>query len=149
MYVWSPLSAEYVSTKNGCRSCPWSAEQGNIFSPCPRLRLNVCFAKRVRPSCPASASSFCTLRLNLVLTHGTPPVFRDGVTIYGVSGHRVSPELIGSRKSVPIVFTAKSPLAQGKYSPQGCSSGGWCCLFRFHYGQIFVRVSFSTPIVCM
>ena len=35
---------------------------------------------RVRPSRPpASACSFSTLRLNLVLTHGVPPGFHDRV----------------------------------------------------------------------
>ena len=36
-------------------------------------------ARRVRQSRPASACSFSTLRLNLVLTYGIPPAFRGGV----------------------------------------------------------------------
>ena len=40
---------------------------------------NVWCASRVRPSRPASACSFSTLRLNLVLTHGIFPDFRVGV----------------------------------------------------------------------
>ena len=53
-------------------------------------------AGRVRSSGPASARSFSTSRLNLVLTRGLlffPPVYRDGVHLYcqPLSG---SPELI-------------------------------------------------------
>ena len=39
-------------------------------------------ASRVRPSRPASACPFSTLRLNLVLTRGIPPDFRGGVSMY-------------------------------------------------------------------
>ena len=38
--------------------------------------------RRVRPSHPASACSFSTLRLNVVLTHGIPPDSRGGVHFY-------------------------------------------------------------------
>ena len=40
------------------------------------------FARRVRPSRPASACSFSTLRLNLVLTHGIPLDFCGGVHLF-------------------------------------------------------------------
>ena len=40
--------------------------------------------RRVRPSRPAPACSFSTLRMNLVLTHGILPDFRGG-------GHLVIP----------------------------------------------------------
>ena len=39
-------------------------------------------ARRVRKPHPASACSFSTLRLNLVLTHGIPPDFRGGVHLF-------------------------------------------------------------------
>ena len=38
--------------------------------------------RRVRPSRPAPAYSFSTLRLNQMLTHGIPPDFLDGVHMY-------------------------------------------------------------------
>ena len=55
------------------------------------------------------------LRLNLVLTNGILPEFREGVHLFilSVIRHRVSPEFIGSRNCVPIAFTAESPPAQG------------------------------------
>ena len=53
-----------------------------LFSPCLRSRLKIGFAKGVRLSRPASACSFSTPRLNLVLTHEIPPAFRNGVHIY-------------------------------------------------------------------
>ena len=39
-------------------------------------------ARQVRPSHPASACSFSIIRLNMVLTRGTPPVFRGGVHLF-------------------------------------------------------------------
>ena len=44
---------------------------------------------------PASTRTSSTLRLNLVLTHGIPPAFRDGVHFHTVQYHRVGPELSG------------------------------------------------------
>ena len=41
-------------------------------------------ARRVRLSCPASACSFSTLRLNLVLTHEIPLHFRIKCLVVGV-----------------------------------------------------------------
>ena len=56
--------------------------------------------RRVRLSRPASACSFSILRLNLVLTRGIPPDFRDGVHLFippyaigsvrGLSGHAIA-----------------------------------------------------------
>ena len=43
---------------------------------------------------PASTRTSSTLRLNLVLTHGIPPAFRDGVHFHTVKYHRVGPEFI-------------------------------------------------------
>ena len=65
----------------------------------------------------ASACSFSTLRLNLVLPHGIPPDFRGGhLFIHTALCHRVSPAFIESRNCVPTAFTAESPSAQGQYS---------------------------------
>ena len=42
MYVWSShIIAEYGSTGLGCQSCSWSAQQGKLIFPCPRMRLKV------------------------------------------------------------------------------------------------------------
>ena len=72
----------------------------------------------VRPSRPASACSFFTLRLNLVLTREIHPTFRGGVhmQVYQLPAirHRVSPEFIGPRSCVPMEFTAESPPAQSQ-----------------------------------
>ena len=65
---------------DGCQSCSWSAEHGKYLFPCPCSRLRFCsrgtgsaVPSRVSPVRPIS-----TGRPNLVLTHGIPPVFRDG-----------------------------------------------------------------------
>ena len=72
---------------------------------------NECHARSIRPSRPASACSFSTLRLNLVITHEIPPDLRGGVRSFIETAihHRVSPEFIGSRYCVPMAFTAASP----------------------------------------
>ena len=56
------------------------------------------------------------LRLNLVLTYGIPPDFRDGVylCIQTAIHHRVSPEFIESHNCVPMAFTAENPPAQSR-----------------------------------
>ena len=56
------------------------------------------------------------LRLNLVLTYEIPPEFRGGVHLFIKTAirHRISPEFIGSRNCVPMVFTTESPPAQGQ-----------------------------------
>ena len=48
------------------------------------------------------------LKLNLVLTFGIPPEFRDGVhlLIQTAISHWVSAVFIGSRTCVPMAFTA-------------------------------------------
>ena len=71
---------------------------------------------RFRLPRPASSFSFSTLRLNLVLSHGIPLDFRGGAHyfFYTAIRHRVSTEFIGSRKCVPMAFTAESPPAQGQ-----------------------------------
>ena len=53
----------------------------NIYSPVPVRAREFGLTRRVRPSRPASACSFSTLRPNIVLTHGIPRDFCDGVHI--------------------------------------------------------------------
>ena len=65
-----------------------------------------------------------------MLTHGIPPDFRGGVHlfVYTAIRHRVSAQFIGSRKIVPMAFTAETPPALGwASSPNGSSNNG-CCL---------------------
>ena len=52
-------------------------------------------ARQVWPSRPALLRSFSTLRLNLVLTHGIPTAFRDGVHVYRQPPSRESKNLSG------------------------------------------------------
>ena len=54
-----------------------NSEKG--YFSCPRSGLRVWSRARVQPYRPASAHSFATLGLNMVLTHGMSPAFRDGV----------------------------------------------------------------------
>ena len=39
--VWLSLSAHWASTRYGCQSCLWSAQQGKRDFLCPRSRLRV------------------------------------------------------------------------------------------------------------
>ena len=54
----------------------------NVVFPVPVCAREFGLARQVRPSRPVSPCSFSTLRLNLVLTRGTTPTFRDSVRIY-------------------------------------------------------------------
>ena len=79
------------------RSCGESNRKID-FSPFP-------FARRIRPSCPASAHSFSTPRLNMLLTLGLlfylPYSATASKYFYTVNRHQViSPELIRSRNCV-------------------------------------------------
>ena len=60
------------------------------------------FRGRVRLSRPASACSFSTLRLNLVLTHGIPTDFRGGVCSYRhrPSGYHIIPPIPSDQSRV-------------------------------------------------
>ena len=86
--------------------------------PFPRLRLRIWSSETgsAVPSC--AACLFSMLRLNLGLTHGIPPDFRDNTHIIYQPPLGFSPKFIGSRNCVPMAFTVESPLAQGQYSPR-------------------------------
>ena len=106
MYAWTSHIAEYRSTGEGCQSCSWSAEQRKqIFG----------LARRVRPSRPAVACSFSTLRLNLVLTRGThiPPVFRSVTRSVCVC--------------VCVFLTLTDRTSTLPSNIRGCQSGMWYC----------------------
>ena len=89
----------------------------NVLSLSPFAPENLISQKGSAIPAPASACLFSTRRLHLVLTHGIPPAFSDGVLfIHPANRHRVSPEFIGPRIYGPKAFTAQSPPAQGQKS---------------------------------
>ena len=59
----------------------------NALFPVPVRTREFGFARRVRLSRPASPCSFPALGLNLVLAHGIPPDFRDGVHLFILYRH--------------------------------------------------------------
>ena len=103
-------------------------------SPCfppPFASDNLASARRVRSSRPASAGSFSALGLNLVLTHGIPPAFRDSVHLsYTVNRHRVSPEFIRSRKLRTDGVHCRESAGTGVSSRQGSSSNATGAAYR-------------------
>ena len=67
--------------------------------PCPHSRLRN-WSRESGSAVPSRVSLLISmLRLNLVLTYGIPPEFRDGVYLFIQTPvrHRVSPEFIGLR----------------------------------------------------
>ena len=88
----------------------------NVFFPCPRSRLRI-WSPETGSAVPSSVSPLISiLRLNLVLTYGILPEFRDGVHLLDQTPirHRASPEFIESRNCVPMAVTAESPPARGQ-----------------------------------
>ena len=118
----------------------------NEYFPVPVCAREFGLARRVRQPCPASACSFSTLRVNLVLTHGIPPDFRGGVHLF------IPPYAIGSSPSLSghaIAYRWRSLPRVHRHrasSPQGSSSNG-CCLRRSHHGPINVCPSFPRPLL--
>ena len=100
--------------------------------------------RRVRPSRPASACSFSTLRLNLVLTRGIPPDFHGGVHLF------IPPYAIGSVpslsghattylwRSLPRVHRHRASSPQCTIVPVTGAA------FAGHHGPINVRLSFPS-----
>ena len=115
-YVWPALPAEYGPTAYGCQSCSWSADQGRLSFPVPVRACEFGLARQVRPSRSASARSFSTPKLNLVLGHGLPSFLPLSATspIYTINSHWASPQFISSRICLRMAFTAESPPAKGQ-----------------------------------
>ena len=89
-HIWTSLIAEYGSTRYGCQSCLWSAEQGKWIFPCPRACLRI-WSRETGSAVPSRVSLLISiLRLNLVLTYGIPPEFRGGVHILILNRHTPS-----------------------------------------------------------
>ena len=108
-----------------------SAEQGNDYFPIlPRSRLRN-WSRETGSAVPSCVSLLISiLRLNLFLTYEIPPEFRGGVHLFIQNHHirhRISPEFIGSRKCVPMAFTAESSLARRASKPQGSSERMLAC----------------------
>ena len=73
----------WINRVYGCQCWSSSAEQGKrIFPPVPVRAWEFGLARWVRPSRLASSFLFSTLRRNRVLSHGSPPHFRDGVIVH-------------------------------------------------------------------
>ena len=133
--------------------CSWSTEKGKRFSPVQVGTRDFGLAIQFRPSCPASACSFSTLRLNLMLSHGIPSAFfRDGVIVhlfiiyyllYRQPPPGQSRVYIRSRNLVPMRRLLPNVRQHRASSPQG-SSRNECCLVMFHLGAIFMPLFFHT-----
>ena len=112
--------------------------RGNDYFPLLVRASDIGLARQVRPSRPASACSFSTLRLNMVLTHGIPPDFRGGVHLFtptyaiglvpSLSGHHA---FAFRWRSLPRARRHRAS------SPQGSSSNGCYCLCRGQHGPFF------------
>ena len=95
---------------------------------------------------PRQRCSFSTLRLNLVLAYGILLAFRDGVHLFIPSTTigsvpRLSGHAIAYRwRSLPRVRRHSA------VCPQDSWSNG-CCIFRYHHGPFFVRLSSLTPTI--
>ena len=112
----------------GFQSCLWSTVSV--------LAAEFNLARRVQPSRPASARSFSTPRLNLVLVHGSSGFPRRRPSIPSTA--------IGSGQS--RWHLPPRALRNKASCPQGSSSNG-CCLFRKPHGSILVRPSFLHPLL--
>ena len=128
-----------------CQSCLWSAEEAKIiFSLSPFAPENL-VSRQVRPPRPASACSFFTVGLNLVLTHGILPAFRDGVHLF-ISSTAIGP--VPSLSGYSIAYHWRS-LPRVRWhratGPQGSSSNR-LCLFRFYNEAIFYASVFPRPL---
>ena len=66
----------------------------NDYFPVPVRAREFVLARQVRPSRPASACSFSTLRQNMMLIRRIPPAFPGGVHLF------IQPTAIGSVSSI-------------------------------------------------
>ena len=70
--------------REGCQTCTWSAGQGNSIFRCPRSCLKI-WSRETGSAVPSRVSLLISiLRLNLVLTCGIPPEYRDGVHLFTI-----------------------------------------------------------------
>ena len=79
IYVCICMVITYQSSKVANPDRGQLAEQGKLILPCPRSRLRI-WSHETGSTVPFRVSLLISiLRLNLVLTYGIPPEFRDGV----------------------------------------------------------------------
>ena len=113
------------------------ANRKNGYFPVPVRAREFDLARQVQPSRPASACSFSTLRLTLVLTRFLPISAAASIYVF------IPPTTIGSvPSSSSHAFTYRwrqlpRVCRHRTSSPQGSPSNG-CCLFRYHHGPIIV-----------
>ena len=112
-----------------------------------RSRLKIWLREEhVRPSRPASARYFSTLRLNLVLAHGISPAFQDDVYIVCRQ-----PPLSQSRVNRVTHFHTDGVYSRDYAGTRSVIlkvvrvTGAVFCLFRYHHGSNDARLSFPTP----
>ena len=120
----------------------WSRETGSAVPSCVSPLILHTQAESDWLTVPTHQSSI----INLVLTCGIPPAFRDGVIVHlfirsttigsvpSLSGHAIAYRW----RPLPVDRRRRAS------SLQGNSSNG-CCLVRYHHGPFFVRLAFPTP----
>ena len=86
------------SSSSSCSNTP-----RKFMFPVPVRAGESGLVRQVRPR-PASARSFSTPTLNLVLTRGLLSFLPVSLMVHPVNRHRVSPELIGPRDCLPTAF---------------------------------------------
>ena len=104
-------------------------------------------ARRVRQSRPASACSFSTLRLNMVLTYRIPLAFRDGAHLFILTACTPSDQ--------PRVYRATQKMrTDGIHCRESAGTGsvvlnvvpGTGAALAGHHGPINMRLSFPPPL---
>ena len=114
----------------------WSGDDGKMrFSLSPFEPDNL-----MVPACLASACSFSKIRLNLVLTRGFTPAFRDGVIVH-IFIPSIAIGSVPSSSDYAIAYRWRLPPRVRRHrasSPQGNFRNG-CCLFWHHHGPAFVQ----------
>ena len=129
--VW--INQRYGYDTNLCLAARGKLKRKCVFLPvpvssCPRIwyretgstapsRVSPLILPRSGQVRSGQVRSGQIIRLNLMLTHGVPPAFRDVPScVCVVNHHRASLEFIGPRNCVlpTRAFTTESPLAQGQ-----------------------------------
>ena len=116
-----------------------------FYFPVPVCAWKFGLARQVRPSRPASACSFSTLRLNLVLTRGVTPDFRSGVHLF----------FLHTPSGQSRFYRVTQLLTDGVHCRESAGTGLVAVVpvmgaaFAGHHEPISVRLSFPTPTIGM
>ena len=128
----------------GYQSCSWSVEQGKRKILLPFVPENLVSRDRFdRPVPRHPAHSRCSGWTWCLLTRFLP--FFATASTHPVNRRWVSLEFIGSLATT--VYRWRSPPKVRWYrasNSQSSSSNNGCCLFKFHHGPTFLRLSFPT-----